>query len=449
MKSYIFKFTCIFVIAMFCLAPLSAIDLNQDNIAQEKDNGADFIIVNHTVNASSDAGIKIINATSDDSRNDAVLNIKGNTSQSQLSKKSPYLYAIIADVSYGEAPVVEVYSDKDLYARVAMECSDFKYKYKVGIENGYLRYQFREECNLKPGTYTVKISTIGDSIFDADEITTQFNVDRIDPKIKIDESDKIVYGKNAVLNVEANKEFNSTVELKINNSETIPLKFVNGKASASIENLTPGNYNANLYFDGDDYFVPTRTEANFKVFENTNPDLSVAVDDIQYGEHPVVKVHSNESVNGTVRIKTDQSSMDYVREIQNGYLECEIPEEFKVGNHNVSVEYYGDDTFEPQKVTTRFAVEKADTNLSIHVEDSYRGDDLYVVVDADKRFNGNVTISLNNRVYVRQMEVVNGHAESYYPNGDYSGNYTAKASTEGNDIFKADNCSTVYEVKYR
>ena len=260
---------------------------------------------------------------------------------------------------------------------------------------------------------------------------------------------EIVYGKKAVLNVEANKEFNSTVELKINNSETIPLKFVNGKASASIENLTPGNYNANLYFDGDDYFAPTRTEANFKVFGNTNPDLSVAVDDIQYAEHPVVKVHSNESVNGIVRIKTDQSLMDYVREIQNGYLECEIPEEFKVGNNNVLVEYYGDDTFEPQEVTTRFAVEKADTNLSIHVEDSYRGDDLYVVVDADKRFNGNVTISLNNRVYVRQMEVVNGHAESYYPNGDYSGNYTAKASTEGNDIFKADNCSTVYEVKYR
>lgn len=447
MKSSIFKFTCIFVIAMFCLAPLSAIDLNQDNIAQEKDNDTDFIIVNHTANASSDDGIKIINVTSDDSGNDAVLNIKGNTSQSQLSKNSPHLSARIADVTYGEAPVVEVYSEKNLYARIAMECPNFTYEYKVGIQNGYLRYQFREECDLKPGTYNVKLSTIGDENFDADEITTQFNVLRIDPKIKIEKIDNIVCGKKAVINVEASKKFNSTVDLKLNNSKTIPLKFVDGKASASIENLTPGNYNVNIDFIGDDYFAPNYAKANFTVFGSSNPNLSVAVDDIQYGEHPVLKVHSNESVNGTVRIKTDQSSMDYERKIQNGYLECEIPEEFKVGNHNVLVEYCGDNTFEPQELTTRFAVEKADTNLSIHVEDAYSADDLHVVVDADKRFNGNVTISLNNRVYFRQMEVVNGHAESYYPNGDLRGNYTAKASTEGNDIFKAGNCSTVYEVK--
>ena len=84
----------------------------------------------------------------------------------------------------------------------------------------------------------------------------------------------------------------------------------------------------------------------------------------------------------------------------------------------------------------------------MHVDDSNSSnDDLHVVVDANKNFTGNATVTLNNHIYTDRLEIVNGHGEGYFPGGDYPGTYTAKVTTKQSVYFIAGNCSTTYEVK--
>ena len=449
-KSFL-KFVCIFIIAMFCLTPLGAIDLNHDDsnnkYVNHKENETSSL-----VNVSNSIGIDInpVEDVDNDDSSDNKTNIVNvsdvNSSQVNLSKSWPNLNAHIDDVDYGEAPVVKVFADMDLYARVRMECPDFSYNYAVAIKDGYMKYQF-QEYDLKPGTYVVKLYTIGDSKFDPQEITTKFNVNKIKPNFRINSIDSVVYGNNVVINVDADKRLNGTANIKLSNSKTVPIKFENGTGCAEIAKLHPGQYHAVVDYEGDDIFIPESSESTFRVYGDTNPELSVSIDDIQYGEHPIVKVHSNKSANGTVIIESPQFSERFSAQMENGDLEFEMPEINDLGNYTVQVSYSGDDIFMPYGVQKGFAVEKADPKLSIHVVDCCKSDSsVQVVIDADERFNGNVTVGLDQYVWAKEIEVVNGHGQANYPNWFDVGNHTARARTYGNEFFKAENCSSSYNV---
>ena len=477
MKNAYFKFACVFIIAMFCLAPLGAVDLNQnDNNTKyinqdDKENNIFIDDANATDVDVKDDVSEIDNNTVDDktsdtsdikasTANDSALTVKddANSSKTQLSKSCPNLRASISDIEYGEAPVVNVYSEKKLHARIAMESSAFELPYKVAIQDGNLRYQFHED-NLEPGTYEVKISTIGDKNYDPQEITASFTVRKISPKFIVPKPENIGYGEKAVINVLADERFNETATLRLLEQEgrvpekTVPIKFTNGNASVAVENLTPGYYRAIVEYEGNGHFSRDSNENCFIAYGNSDPNLKVEVDDIQYSEHPVVKIHANESYNGIIEIKTGNSCKTYRTSIENGYVEYELPEDFKPGNYIVYIKSEGDFTFKPVSITNNFSVEKADPKLSIHVDDSYvnettyKNQEVHVVVDAREKFSGNASITLNNRVYFKKIEIVNGHGEGIYSGGDFPGNYTVKVETEGNDYFLPGNCSSTYEVK--
>ncbi len=291
MKKSFLKFACIFIIAMFCLTPLGAIDLNhggntkyvnQENETNSLVDDSNFtgIDINPAEDLDNDGGsdnkTKVVNGSDINPVNCSDVH----SSQVNLSKAFPDLRARIADIDYGEVPVVEVWADEGLLALIRMECPDFIGPYGVGIENGYMKYQFHE-YDLKPGTYEVKIYTIGTSKFDPQEITTTFTVRKLRPNFNIKYIDNITYGKDVVINVNADKRFNGTANIKLNNSKTVPIKFVDGFGSVKIANLAQGQYDAVVDYDGDDIFAPARYISNFTVFGNADPELSVSVADIQ------------------------------------------------------------------------------------------------------------------------------------------------------------------------
>ena len=469
------KIACIFIIAIFCLAPLAAVDLNQNDnntkYINQDDKETNIIIddVNASdVDVNDDVrdidGNAVDDKTSADDRelkastaNDSALNsVKDdvNSSKNQLSKSCPNLRASIPDIYYGEALFVDVYCEKNLHARIGMESSAFELPYKVPIQDGHLRYQFHED-NLEPGTYEVKISTIGDKNYDPQEITTRFTVRKLNPKINVLKPDNIAYGEKAVINVLADERFNETTTLRLLEQEgtvperTVPIKFTNGNATVTVENLTPGYYRAIVEYEGNNHFCQDGNENCFIAYGNADPNLRVEVEDIQYGEHPVVKVYSNESYNGIIEIQNLNTKKTYRSQIDDGYFEYELPEDLNVGSYFLYVNGDGDPIFTPTTgIPAAFSVKKANPNLRIHVDDSNsRSDQLHVVVDTRKNFNGNATITLNGRVWNKNINVVNGHGEGYYPGGDYPGNYTAKAETKANCYFFAGNSSTTYEVK--
>lgn len=369
MKKSSIKLVSIFILFLFCLAPLSAIDLNQDNNTKCINQDNEIIAVDDSNITADNETVEIAvddsnisdneNIPADDSNITAgneTVEIEDNDNQNQsFESRSPDLLAIIMDVPYGNNPIVHVYADDELNGRISINCPDFENSYKVPMQNGRLEYQLKED--LHPGTYYVKIAYGGDSVFEPQEITEKIIVYKANPYLKVN-ADDVVCDKNVTVNIRGNEYLNDTVELKLNNSRTYQVEMVDGKGQIVIDDLGPGKYKASVVFNGNELFESGLAESEFTVLEKYNPNMSLKVDDCS----------------------------------------------------------------------------QSDTNL-------------HAVVHADERFTGNVTIKINGRVYFRPISVVDGYGEGYYPSERYPGNYTVVASTEGNDLFYAENCSTTYIVK--
>ena len=375
MKRVILKLSCLFIIAIFCLAPLSAMDLTKDNsdINKTKIMNDDF---DRTINITNESK-NITNITNNSNAIDNISNNsdseinKSNTTNQNLHKskgESANLRVVVNDAKENQDIVVEIYANEKLkgYNVELFFCDknwspDKGYFSKsITLEGAYTRYVVHQKFSA--GEFTGYCHWGGKPIYEIDDIPAEyydfeFNVTKYNPDLTVKAKDKIFKGDDLYVEIRANETINADVTCKLN-EDTQTVHLVNGVGYETINcrNLSVGHYQLCTSFDGDD------------IFEKYT-------------------------------VLTDFTVMD-------------------------------------------------DPKLKIHVDDSNsRADDLHVVVDADKDFNGNVTITLNNRVWSRPIEVVNGHGEGYYPGGDYPGNYTAKAKTDGNDFFIAGNCSTTYEVK--
>ena len=383
MKRAILKLCCVFIITIFCLAPLSAIDLTKDNSDMNKTE-----IMNDTV----DRTINITNESKNirDITNNSTTNVIDNISNncnSEINKvnttdqnlhneenetkmlgETANLRVVFDDPKENRDINVEIYANEKLKG-YSVGLSFFNKKWtpekgyyttRVTIEGNCTKYVIHEKFPL--GEYIGWCRWGGKAIYEPDDIPAEdyefeFNVTKLNPDLAVEAKNIISKGDNLSVVIRANETINSDVTYKLNDdTETVHL--VNGVGIATIDchNLSVGHYQICTCFDGDDLFRKDTVLTDFKVMDNPK--------------------------------------------------------------------------------------------LRIHVDDSLHWDDkLHVVVDADKEFNGNVTITLNNRVWFRPIEVVNGHGEGYYSGGDYPGNYTAMAKTNETDLFRADNCSTTYEVK--
>ena len=482
MKFFNIKLACIFIIAMFCFAPLSAADLNQDGnnnkYIDQDDNNTKHIDQDidgneidvekistdigddssEEVDDADDSGIKetALNDLKDNKIDDSDIELKDSQNQ-DLKSRSPNLRANIKDIHVGEVPVVEVYADPELYARVSMECPGFEHAYKVNIKDGYLKYQF-DEYDLKEGTYDVKLSVMGDDEFSPQEITESFHVSRYESNLKVETIRDVFPGGKALIAVSGNKDFNGTVDVMLN-SDTIPVNVVDGYGSVSLYNLTPGEYKAVLDFKGDEKFTPSKSESSFTVHEGKlDPNIRLQIDDVYQGQVPVLKVYANEKL---VYYDLEARCPDFCNilgyyevDIKNGYGEVNLNNEkfLSPGNYTVTIKYPGTNQFNAQVASTTFEVHKKNNNnpdLNINVEDVNKGEELTVDISANKMFEGQVRVHVNNSEYdaTKDVKVENGHGQVTFDDSFKVGNYVATVSFDGDDHFKADEKSTYFRVK--
>ncbi len=113
-KSFL-KFACIFIIAMFCLTPLDAIDLNHDSnnkyVNHKENETSSLVNVSNSIGVDINPAEDVDNDDGGDNKTNIVNGSDVNSSQVNLSKFSPNLSAHIADIDYGEVSVVKVWAD--------------------------------------------------------------------------------------------------------------------------------------------------------------------------------------------------------------------------------------------------------------------------------------------------------------------------------------------------
>lgn len=465
MKNSLIKILSIFLISLFCFSPLGAVDLGQgDDSTQINDNITDFKDLNDTViaddaadNDDSDMEIKSDNETDDIKAKDTPVEIQSVSVNDSNSTKNLQLHDLdlsmdIEDSFYGEGAIIKINFNNDEFAYVydqvvKIQGDNFSESVNAGT--------FKRGCNIvklrddmPPGNYNITYTFDYGTYWRPTTVTGQLTVHKHDADIECSVED-VDYGEKPVIKTKCAQQLEGEYIIITSPQFSKVYKCNASQANNEVcidENLATGNYTCDVFYPSDRTHNTQLTTLNFNV-NKLNPNLTVKAEDtIMQGDNLSVEIHANDTINGdvTCNLNGDTQTVHLVNGVGYATIDCH---NLSFGYCQLSTSFEGDDIFKKDTVLTDFKV-MADPNLRIHVDDSSRRvDKLHVVVDADENFNGNATLTLNNRVWTTKVEVVNGHGECYYPGGDYPGNYTANAKTAENEFFIAGNCSSTYEVK--
>ena len=474
MNKSLIKFIGIFLILLFCLSPLGAIDLGQgDNSSQINNKSSGFKDLNDTVIAADDMSIKSDNGTDDIKAIDDDVEIQSvsvneSNSSKKLQGRDPQLAMEVKDCVYGETPIVRIYFDKHcgyIYdqrihingVNTNPDDPHFYEFYSVTIKGGWNEFKLRND--MPPGTYDAKYIWWGDDEHDRSEVSCRFTIHKLDSAIKCSVND-VDYGEKPVVKTSCAEGLEGKYIYITSPQFSKEYKFDASKANNEIcidENLTPGKYTCNVYYPGDSFHNSQNTTLTFNV-NKLNPNLTVKTKDIVKGGNLYVEVHANETITDDVtcaimhdfsssspsslKSNRDSQTIHLVNGVGYATIDCN---NLSPGKYVVCTVYSGDDIFKGDLASSKFKV-KSDPKLSVKVNDSYYGEHPKVEILADNRLNGKVHVDLLKTNYSYDVDVVNGSGVVEAHELD-KGTYTAVATFAGDDSFTSTEKSTKFTVK--
>ena len=464
------KLFCIFIMIMYCLAPLSAIDLNQDNnntLKELNDTSNDTIIdnvnepindnINDTINDNVNKTINEDKMNFEIEKVNETENNTDNETKLQVSRP-PSIWAYIDDVDYGKKPVLTVGYYRNNIKNLTISCPQFSKEYSTKHYGAYgltiFTYEINEP-NLEPGIYNVHLHSpkqyYAGGVFDEWNADVSFQVKRnSEPNLRL-KIDNITYGEKLKVKVDADEELNGTIHLKINDGRIHILHVTNGVGETSISGLGQGTHNATATFNGNYLFKKGVASTTFTVKGNDNPKalLNLHVDNIKLGEDAKLQIKSQDTFDDNVKIQI--KGLDGTKEmtvhVTGGVGETTIPD-LKIGNYAAVAIFDGNDKFRPSENATTFTVNKQDPNMKIHVDDTSYGENAIIKIKANETFNSNVKVNLKgeNDSKTVMINVKDGVGDASVANL-MPETYSVDATFDGNDTCNPDYASTSFNVE--
>ena len=459
MKNLGLKLACVFIILMYCLAPLSAFDLNQDdnNKCIEHDTGDSSINTkdvdvadeqndghNKKIDDADGVDSKDVDTGSTDIKKEDSKKATKDDKNVEIGRVSPNLSINVNDVHIGEKATAEIYADHSFSGIVLVYLKGSVLPYTVSVNKGYGKVTFKE--SLPVGTYTATAIYAGDLKYKADQSTTSFKVSKYDPNLSIKVAD-VNIGEKATAEISADKSFSGIVEVYLKGSPLPYSVYVkNGHGKVTFKNSLPaGTYTAKVKFAGDKKFAPSEASTSFKV-NKLDPKLRISVDDIYVDEKATAVISADHSFSGTVYVYLKGYSSPYSVYVKNGHGKVTFRNSLPAGTHIAKVKFAGDKKFAPSEASTSFKVNKLDPNLSINVADINVGEKATVEISADNEFTGYVDVSFHGDLMPHKVYVRYGYAKVTVDEDLIAGNYTARVKFAGDNKFTAGEASTTFSV---
>ena len=281
MKKQSLELACVFIILMFCLSPLSAMELSQD------DNNTKYI--NHELNESNidinDTDIVAVeNKTLE---RPSIIQDKKDTKVSQKdNRESSRLSISVTPTDNPGEVLVKLSAVPKFKGTVYININGSSTDYEVYMHDGTGSLRID---NLSPGAHTAKAQFFGDEYYYAKNATTTFEVkgeapSSLDPaavadlnQVKLDDVKKnssylsisVTPTDNpgeALVKLSAVPRFKGTVYININGSSTdYEVYMHDGTGSLLVDNLSPGVHTAKAQFFGDEYYYAKNATTTFEV----------------------------------------------------------------------------------------------------------------------------------------------------------------------------------------
>ncbi|MEE0924664.1 MAG: right-handed parallel beta-helix repeat-containing protein [Methanobrevibacter sp.] len=348
----------------------------------------------------------------------------------------------VVDIFTGQNEIVEIFAtNKTFTDNVTLSINDTIYT--INVVNGYGSYAVPD---LAIGEYNATVSFKGDKFWPVEK-SVQFEVaSKFDLDLTITVED-IIESQNETVIIHTIDIFNGNVTLSINGINN-SVEILNGVGNYTIGEMDIGNYTVTVSFDGNVGFNADSKQAKFAVLPKQNLNLTVSVEDIEEGNNTTICIIANPLFDGEVKISINGT------DIQNDTFELidgkgSYIAMLDAGNYTVTVSYDGGATFNPDSNSTTFEVkserEKTDLDMTVTVDNIHVGDNATVKVTTNNTFNGKLILIIEG-VVNDDINITNGEG-SYTLENLSAGNYTAYVAFNGDDTFKADAKSSMFEVE--
>ena len=345
-----------------------------------------------------------------------------------IATVDPSLGVVVGNITYGNNATIVVNVNPGATGKVNITVNGKSEL--VDIVNGRATLIV---SGLAAGNYTVSVKYDGDGKFNGDNVSAEFTVSAIDPGMNVVVSN-ITYGNNVTVTVTVNDKATGKVNITVNGVD-YEVDIVDGRAVYTVVNPTAGKYTVTVSYNGDGNFTAATASTEFNVTK-INPDMTVTVSNITYGNNATVTVNVNNKVTGKVNVTVNGAT--YEVDIVNGKGTL-VVSGLAAGSYTVTVSYDGDGNFTAATATADFNVAKISPDMNVDVSTFDYGTKANVTVTVNDKATGSVTISIDGGA-AQTVAIVNGKA-TYTFTGITNGTHTVTVNYAGDVNFTADSKS--------
>lgn len=354
----------IFIVLIFCLAPLGAIDLdnvNETAALNQIDSDANLSQANSSLAKINQGNGKAdLNSTADGSiatvkdSNKSVQSLKEDLKDPKLT-----LYPRAGRSRY-DIPSILINADPELNGQVKVKLSYTDKTFTVNLVDGSGFHYIYDD--LEPGKYLVTVTFDGDDTFKAQNKSATLTIpeyppEKNDPQLRAS-CVPVMIGETAVVEVKANSSLNGIVTLSLEgDNHTYPIKINSGYGRLELLDLDVGTHYGEVKFAGNDQFCASYSNVHITVKEEDkrlDPNLSINVKHFNQGEDAIAEVHTNETINGYVDVKVDDDNSVTSVEVRNGYGKSKVGKNIKSGYHVASAHFNPNHNFKDGYATCVF-----------------------------------------------------------------------------------------------
>ena len=292
---------------------------------------------------------------------------------------------ISSEAVFGKNATVEVVLPEDATGTLTVTVGNETFE--TIVEEGYAAVELPV---LTFGEHNISVDYSGDSKYHSMSSNRTVVV-----QADIEIPDETDFAKGGEVSIALPEDATGNLTVTIDN-ETFNVTVVNGTASVSLDNLTPGDHNISVSYSGDSKY----SSASAKNVLCVAPDFEIP-ENITTGDNDTVSIALPEDATGNLTVSVD--GVETVVPVVNGTASVSLGA-LDSGDHNISVSYSGDDKYPAYSKSVTSNVEKAKPAVTVSVPaDAQEGNAVPITISLPSDATGTVFVDVNGNGYYASL----------------------------------------------
>ncbi|WP_296853156.1 Ig-like domain repeat protein, partial [uncultured Methanobrevibacter sp.] len=288
---------------------------------------------------------------------------------------------IDADAIYGEDAIVEINLPEDATGNLTVTIGNETYT--VPVEDGYASVEIPD---LAYGEHNITVAYSGDDKYKA--ASKESTID-VQPDIEI--PDEIDFNDEDEISITLPEDATGNLTVSVDGVETV-VPVVNGTASVSLENLTPGDHKISVLYSGDDKYDSASAEKSLSVVPAIEIPEKITTED-----DDSISIDLPADATGNLTVSVD--GVETVVPVVNGTASVSLGE-LSAGDHNISVSYSGDGKYSAYSKSVTASVAKAKPTINVTVpSDAQEGKVVSITITLPDDATGTVFVDIGGNGY--------------------------------------------------